>query len=151
MKYLYLVFALFCSTVAAAQTTAPSTGLQVFKKANAMLIQTPDSPRVALRKLAAVLQERGYVVEKIDDELNSLVTRGKALRRTTALLTINAFFAPQGIVLRGQYHLEAAGVVVDNPAEFTGMEGGTNKVAFREVEAIAKAYPSTSGIRYEAR
>ena len=143
MKSLLLVALLVASVCATAQTTpAP------FKGANIILIQTPDSANVALKKMASAFVVSGFVPEKLDTELRYLTTRPKTFGKTTP-----AVFAYKVLARRtpgGGTTLEITGdctVQVDAQPVVTSMQWNKsttptqqNKVCFNEAEKAAKAY-----------
>lgn len=146
MKHILLALLLLLSTTASAQT-APD-GTVPFKKANAILIQTADTGRVALRRLASLLQERGYGVEHLNYDLHSLSTKPKTVGKSGVVLTVAATYQPTGLVLRGQHQVPDAAPGVPAVAAFSGMDGGAPKLAFHELEAIGKAYYPEAKLQY---
>ncbi|WP_375437502.1 hypothetical protein [uncultured Hymenobacter sp.] len=146
MKHILLALFLLLSTTASAQTT--TDGSVPFKKANAILIQTPDTGRVALRRLASLLQERGYSVDQLNYDLHSLSTKPKTVGKSGLVLSVTALYQPAGLLLRGQYQVPALNMSVPGVAEFSGMEGGANKLSFRELETIGKAYYPEAKLEY---
>ncbi|GAB2958963.1 hypothetical protein GCM10027048_27680 [Hymenobacter coalescens] len=117
---------------------------QPFKKANVILVQTPDSPAVALRNLARVLVQQGYTIQRLDEQMGTLRTDPRSLPKGfSPTLTIVALATKSGtLALRGEFVIDAATLGrVSYTTEFVGMENAANKLTFREVEKAAKAYP----------
>jgi len=142
MKTLLLV-ALLASSICATAQTAPAP----FKGANIILIQTPDSANVALKKMASAFVVSGFMPEKLDTELHSLTTQPKTFGKTTP-----AVFAYKVMARRtpgGGTTLEITGdctvqvglqPVVSSMQWYKGTPTQQNKVCFNEAEKAAKAY-----------
>lgn len=141
-----LAFLLLFGVPAVAQMQPPPPATIPFKKANALFIQTNDSARAAIRKVAGILQERGFAIDRIDYELLSITTKPKPYG-ASGLHTMYAMvsMAPSGLRLTGQWHAMVSGIEV---TERAGLTNTASKKAFAELEAVAKAYTGAT-VRYD--
>jgi hypothetical protein len=142
-----LVLLVFMGT---AQVPASVTSAFPMKGANVVLVQTPDSPSVALTKLGQVLVARGYTVQRLDESLHTLRSDPKTIPKGfRPNLTVIASAKGGVLTLRGQYTIDAGTAgTVSSPAQFSGVNGAANKLTFAELQEIARAYPSGQ-IRYQ--
>ncbi|SNR92491.1 hypothetical protein [Hymenobacter mucosus] len=92
-----LVLSLFTLPVGAFAQTVSS---QPFKKANIILIQTPDSGVVALKKIGALLVDKGFVIQKLDTDFNTLTTEPKQIKSGVTPTTLTVKVTTKGALLR---------------------------------------------------
>jgi hypothetical protein len=139
MKASALLFALFAS-VSVAHAQSPTKGDNVIK------IQTSDSTRTALKKLAAVLTQHGYTVEKLDTEFNTLRTNPKNIegRWIKPQLTLSVFATPGA---NATLSISGASVAnLDGAVSYAMkyMEGANRpeRMCFLDASSVAQAYPN---------
>ena len=130
----------------------PRESATVFQQANQVVIYTKDSLSVARRNIAAALQANGFVVDTV---LATLVqTQITALPRTfgaarPAHSEASAYLRIRGaetcIILEGFCLADADfiphRVVKMKDSVYQGAQHGCQKAAFRQLEAVAHAYP----------
>lgn len=143
MKHFPLLFLLLCPFLSV-YGQSPITPLH---KANTIIIQTPDSATMALRKLATAFVAQGYTVDKLDAQFYTLLMAPKAMDNTYhPVLTIRATAQPGGnslVKLMADYKVDYGNTHFSAKAEYAGSESGNNKTAFREMQQAARAaYPN---------
>jgi hypothetical protein len=139
-----LLSALLC--VSPGKHLAFGQAIKPTPKANAVVIQTPDSAAVALRHLAQAFVAQGYAVDKLDTQFLTLTLAPKTLSGNySPVITIRAN-ASQGVNstvrIMGDYRANAGAIQVAGRAQYVGSTTGTNKIAFSELQKAAFAYPS---------
>ena len=145
MKTLLLLCLLLPFAGRAQPTPAPPAGQEsptVFKRANLLVIHTPDSAKVALRKVAGLLQARGFSIDRLDYDLLSVSTKPKPFANSSQHTMQVLGVAEGGTVrLSATWHGQMGSISVDEPAAFTN---AASKRAFAELEETGKAYPGAS-------
>jgi hypothetical protein len=116
-------------------------------KSSIVVVQTPDSAAVALRKVATALVAQGYTVDKLDTQFCTLLMAPKAMaQQYNPVLTVRAAASPgtnSVIKISGDYKVDYGNTHFTTRAEYAGSETGNNKTAFRELQkAAVAAYPS---------
>ena len=151
MKTLLLWLLLAPVSVFAQMQPAPPTNAQLerlylqgveaprsFKKANIILLHTSDSSKVALRKVAGLLQQRGFAIDRLDYDLLSVSTKPKPFAGSSSHTMTILAIAGQGVVtMSGLWHGEFGSVSVDEPAAYTNP---ASKKAIAEIEEVGRAY-----------
>ena len=127
-----LGIAVLCLPFASLAQSVPPKG------ANAIIIQTTDSGRVALRQFASILVQRGYVIDKLDAGLGSLITKPRTLPVPwNPVVVLQASFSQNSLVVRSQYSLQTAAGV----GNYSGCEKCVDKTVFNEGVVASKLYP----------
>lgn len=115
-------------------------------KANTVVIQTPDSAAVALRKLAQAFVAQGYTVDKLDTQFLTLLLAPKILAvKYSPAFTVRASAtagSKSTLRLTGEYKATAGDVPLMNIAQYEGTEWGLNSRCFRAMEKVALTYPA---------
>uniref|UniRef100_UPI000619B0E6 hypothetical protein n=1 Tax=Hymenobacter terrenus TaxID=1629124 RepID=UPI000619B0E6 len=132
--------------------TAPRQAAAVFEQADEMVIYTTDSLSVARRTIAYVLQANGFVLDTVIATM--VQTRfaplprqygARACARSAATAYLRRRGAETLIILEGSWLAEAKAVtdrkVRTAGARYEAPPRGGNKAAFRQLEAVAHAYP----------
>lgn len=136
-----LVFCLLLVGIA-----AKAQGVSPMNKASVIVVQTPDSANTALKKLAQLFVERGYVVEKLDKEFHTLLLAPKVIvHQYSPVLTIrvNASGGAQATArLSGEYRAVVMGAVLAEQVAYSGHDKSCIGVCFQELQKTALAYPS---------
>jgi hypothetical protein len=123
-------------------------GEKPFKGANTILVYTNDSARVAIKRVAQKMQEKGFVIERLDYDLLSVSTKPKVRQSLMAYqVSASAIWLDGVLILRGQWHAVLLGNSTDEPAAYTDP---SSRAALAELHAIAEAYPGGQ-IKYEKR
>lgn len=151
MKQILLLLLVFIGRVSFAQTTASAP----FKGANVILVQTSDSASTALMNAARVFVAQGFVIDKLDKELNYLTTQGKPVGQLSpAVYTYKVVAAPgpSGATLRitGEYTVPVGLRSITSSMHWYKGNMTQDKACFNNADNAAKAYPG-GVIRYEVR
>jgi hypothetical protein len=154
MKHYLLAACLLTAAPVIAQTV-PAAGqetAQPFKKANTVVIHTSDSLAVAYRKLAGVLLNAGYTIDRNDKELGFLNTKARPASNKAAMQTLRASVikTQEGadILLKGSYSTPGLAAVSpffmsgDSETEYRGMKGSITMSCWNELEKVAALYPN---------
>jgi hypothetical protein len=149
MKHLLLAVLLLATAPTLAQTTPPAgqEAIQPFKGANEILIHTPDSTGVALKKMARALIVAGIEPDKVDAEIGYITTKGKSVgQMTTATFNyrIVATPEPSGTLLSitGDYTVGLNAVrAMTNPMYWVKGNLLQVKQCFITIEPVAQSYP----------
>ena len=149
-----LLAGLLLATIPALAQTAPPAGqeaTQAFKKANTLIIHTSDSVTTAYRKLAGVLLNAGYTIDRNDKELGFLNTKARPTPNKTAMDTLRASVvktqAGADILLKRSYATPGLAAISpwlmsgDTETEYRGMRGSIVMSCWDELEKVAALYP----------
>jgi hypothetical protein len=138
----FLVFCLLACGLRAAGQVSPTPP----KRANAVLVQTPDSAAVALRRFATALVSQGYVIEKLDAQFLTLITAPRVIEgQCMQRLIVRAVAAAgpnSGLCISGDYTATILGQPYSGIAQYSGENKGCNTSSFRALERAARAYPA---------
>lgn len=153
MKH-YLLAGLLLAAVPSIAQTAPPDGqeaAQPFKKANTLIIHTSDSVATAYRKLAGVLLNAGYTIDRNDKELGFLNTKARPTAKKMAMQTLRASVVKTqtgaDILLKGSYATPGLAAMSpwlmsgDTETEYRGMKGSLIMSCWDELEKVAALYP----------
>ena len=153
MKH-YLLAGLILAAAPTLAQTAPAAGQEAptpFKKANTVIIHTTDSLGTAYKKLAGVLLNAGYTLDRNDKELGFLNTKARPAANKVAMHTLRASVVktPEGtdILLRGSYATPGLAAVSpwlmsgDTETEYRGMKTSVVMSCWNELEKVAALYP----------
>jgi len=127
---------------AAQQPAAPAAGPTA--RANLVLVKTAAEPAAVLAGLSAYLKSNGFVLDTLDAARGLLTTRVLAAGETLPeQMKIRAVRAADGWKLTGRYLMGGpmSSGFTAFPATFSGLDDAPAKVAFRQVEAAARAIP----------
>jgi hypothetical protein len=149
MKHLLFAGLLLASIPALAQAVPPAgqEAAQPFKGANEILIHTPDSAGVALKKMARTLIVAGIEPDKVDAEIGYITTKGKSVGQMTPATfnyRIVATPEPSGTLLSitGDYTVGLnAARTMTNPMYWVKGNLLQAKQCFITIEPVAQAYP----------
>ncbi|GAB3851362.1 hypothetical protein GCM10028822_17950 [Hymenobacter terrigena] len=132
----------------AAQQPAPAAGPT--SRANLILVATAAQPAEVLAGLRAYLTSNGFVTDTLDPARGLLTTRVQESGETlTEQMKIRAVRVADGWKLTGVYLMGGpmnSGYTAF-PATFFGLNDAPAKVAFRELDAAARAIPGGT-LRY---
>ncbi|MFD2721418.1 hypothetical protein ACFST9_22075 [Hymenobacter monticola] len=125
---------------AAAQQVAEPTS-----RANLILVKTAAEPAAVLAGLSTYLKSNGFLLDTVDLSRGLLTTRVLAEGETLPeQMKIRAVRGADGWRLTGRYLM--GGPLKNSftafPATFSGLTDAPAKVAFRQVEAAARAIPA---------
>ncbi|GAA3954875.1 hypothetical protein GCM10022406_40540 [Hymenobacter algoricola] len=128
---------------AAAQQQPPAATVP-FGRANVVLVKTTARPDSVLAELRHYLDSNGFMLDTLDPARGLITTQvqesGQILQEQ---MKIRAVRVADGWKLTGLYLIGSA--LADGhtafPAEFVGFDWSPAKVAFRQVEAAARAVP----------
>ncbi len=139
MKNLLLAGLLACFMGAAHAQAQPKKG------DNLVLIQTPDSAGVALKKLVQAFVVQGYTVEKYDGQFYTLTLAPKTLLSTFSPILLARASATNGakstLRLSGEYRAVVMNHPLNDVVEMKGSEKGIPTSGFRALEKVALTYP----------
>lgn len=149
MKPALLSLLLLASVPALAQTAPPvgQESTEPFKGANEILIHTPDSTSVALKKLAREMIVAGIEPDKIEPEIGYLTTKPKAVGQLTPAsfsYKVVSSSEPGGTLLRitGDYTVKLNMVSsMTNPMYWVKGNLLQAKQCFVAIQPVALAYP----------
>ena len=127
MKNLLLLGLLLTIAPAWAQTV-PANG------ATQLTVQLPDSGRVAWRRVAQVLSGRGYGIKASDQELLTLSTEPRPVKRAGEV-SLNASVRGRVLLLSGRFDTHLGGGA--SPITHRGAHGSPFLVAWQEMQAVA--------------
>jgi hypothetical protein len=116
------------------------------KRNNTIIITTSDDLSTSMRQLVGILSNLGYGIQTVDKELGILTTTSKGYPGGT--LALNILVKEGEVVLRGttDSNLSLIGEMVGKPINimYYGMKGSALRLAWDEMDKVAKAYPSAS-------
>jgi len=118
-----------------------------FKGANVILIHTPDSTGVALKKLARALIVAGIEPDKIEPEVGYLTTKGKPVGQLSpAVYEYKVISSPEAggtmLAITGTYTVKMNLVnSMTNPMYWVKGNLLQAKQCFATIEPVALAYP----------
>jgi hypothetical protein len=140
MKHLLLIIALLLPLGASAQKVIiGQESLLPFKKANVILATTPDSAKTALRKMAVIMQQKGFIIDRLDYDLLSISTKPHAFQSSVYTMVVLAVWESGHLKFMGQWRGQALGMTVEEDVAFTNP---ASKKAFSEMQNLALAYPN---------
>ena len=151
---LYLLAVCLLSAAPVLAQAVPPNGQEVptpFKKANTIIIHTTDSTGTAYKKLAGVLFNAGYTLDRNDRELGFLNTKARPAANKAAMQTLRASIikTPEGadILLKGAYATPGLAAISpwlmsgDTETEYRGMKTSIVMSCWNELEKVAALYP----------
>jgi hypothetical protein len=126
-----------------AQTNEPE------KRNNTILVSTADDYPAVMRRMVGILSDLGYGIQTVDKDLGILTTTSKGYPGGTLALNIHVKEGPKTeVVIRGttDSNLSLIGEMVGKPINimYYGMKGSALRLAWDEMDKVAKAYPSAS-------
>ncbi|RPD50160.1 hypothetical protein DNI29_05020 [Hymenobacter sediminis] len=131
------------ASAAVAQQQAPKPN-EPFSRANIVLVQTPVRPDSVLTQLKQHLTSHGFTIDSLDATRGLLTTKVVVpAQRPQEQMKLRAVQVTDGWKLTGLFTLEGPGRgnATAFPAQFLGLENAPDKIAFREVEALARTIP----------
>jgi hypothetical protein len=144
MKKLLLATMVLFTEQALAQSVPP-------KGANVIIITTSDSAKVAYNKLASILLNAGYTIDKADKDLLFVNTKPKPAPRYNMehapRANITATATGSSILLRDSFTLPGAAAVASFMAGqqevvYRGSKSSTFMVCWDELQRLAALYPN---------
>ena len=140
MKTLFCLCLFFCTFRVAGQTAKPP------HQATVVVVQTPDSAAVALRKLATIFVAQGYTVERLDNTFFTLTLAPKLVKNIyQPMLSVKAVASAGGsstVRVSGVWQALVLGAPLTKAASYEGSASGTNRSTFAELQQAANAYPA---------
>lgn len=139
-----------------AELAAGQESATPFKGANVILLHTPDSSAVALKKMARALILAGIEPDKLEIEIGYLTTKGKAVGQLTpAMFQYKVVSSPEPggtlLTITGDFTVRISLVSsMTVPMHWTPGNGNQGKICFATIEPVALSYPK-GRIGYKSR
>jgi hypothetical protein len=135
----FLLFSVSCITTERVPGSA--------KGDNIIIIQTPDPPDVAFRKIGQILHNKGFMIMNSDRELGSITTDIKNIGRLSSEWTLKVSVLVTGnenavIDLRGL--INRNNEATWRPLENKGVRGTINQVGWNELYSAASQYENAT-------
>jgi hypothetical protein len=151
MRKLLLACLLFATYPVMAQTSSANgqEASQPFKKANAVVITTPDSLDTAYKKIAQAILEAGYTIDRADKELHFINTKARPIARMGLQESLQASLKPGAggsvILLSGTFASPSMAAMSplmagDSKVEYKGMKGSPIMACWEELQRVARLY-----------
>jgi len=142
MKKLLLGILLLLPSVLSAQEAA-----EPFKDADLIIVESELKPTAALKYVALFMQEQGYIIQRYDPELRSLVANKTSADPVGILFRIQVFIketAGSRLQFSGDYRSGSDdGVYFRAIQYYTGPFKGLKNAIFTEMDKVAKAIPGS--------
>jgi hypothetical protein len=148
MKHLLLAGLLLASVPVLAQAPAAEAP---FKGANTIVVHTADSAATAYKKIAHILLDAGYTLDRADKDLLFLNTKSKSAPRYNMLhvvrASVKATASGADIQLKDAFTLPGAAAVSaimagESETQYRGAQSSTYMVCWNELHRLAALYPS---------
>jgi len=140
-KLLLLILLLFPFIILAQDAAEP------FKNADLIIVESELKSVEALKQVALLMQERGYIIQRYDPELLSLVANKTSAEPSNALFRIQVYIKETPgtrLQFSGDYRFGSKdGDVFGVIQYYTGVFHKLNNVIFLEMEKLAKAVPGS--------
>lgn len=131
MKNILLSLFLLSAAPLAAQHTTPQKGDA------RILIQLPDSGRVAWQRTAAILTQAGYGIAAASPELLTFTTTERSIStRNSVQIFVSGAVQRNTVTLTGRWNLTGGD---GNTIVYRGMQGSPFMLAWAELERLAKS------------
>lgn len=116
------------------------------KKANKIVV-LKDSTNDLLNKVALALLDKGFEIDKKDNELKTVTTKEKSMPKGAAQTKIQARISDTAIVFTStlcvQLEYNISGTIIKptfDPVTYSGIKGSYMREAWNELEEIARKF-----------
>lgn len=117
------------------------------KKASKIIVLAKDSANTLFDKLILVLFDKGFTVDNKDEKLKIVSTKERPSKKLNILTKIQARINDTAIVFTSTmalgFDMELFGTKMTqtyDPVTYSGMKGSAIRVAWNELEAIARLF-----------
>lgn len=143
--YKLIILLLLISIKSEAQQQTPKA--QEPPKKASKIIVAPNDTAILLNRIALTLLDKGFEIDKKDNEIRTITTKERSMPKGSAQTKIQARINDTAIVFTSslcvQIEFNLSGVTAKptfDPVTYSGIKGSYMRVAWNELEEIARKF-----------